>query len=399
LKGEGGVINVSGMRRNRRNMDVFAPGDVVVREGEAEGRLYIIITGGVAIYKNYQKTDEVFLAERGTGEFFGEQSLFLGAAQPATVVAMEESLTVSLTRDDIFEFFRMESEATFALIADLCRRTEEKEPPPGAAAGPNRRLEAPGLFPAGHGHYRLPAPEGEAPAGIVFTAKEKCPVCGVTFEATGLRESRLTRSRTDPDMRDHYKGVEPMWYDVVTCPQCWYSALRDAFDTAEPADPHSLMAELGALQRELKLEFDNRKDAAEVFAGYYLALRAAPRCFVQAETQTARLWVRLSRLYEDCGDQTMAEYANRQALAAYEDVYLRVSLNPRALQRIQFFLGDLYFKTGDFRSARDMLFKAKIAREGTEFVRRYAEERIDLMREMDKQEKEPQGKAQQGKKP
>jgi tetratricopeptide (TPR) repeat protein len=366
---------------------VFEPGDIIVREGEMEFRMYIIITGGLAVYKNYQKADEISLAELSAGEFFGEQSLFLGAAQPATVVATEESLTISFTRDDIFDFFRAESEATFSLIADICQRAGEKNSAPKPKIDPSRRVSAPGLFPVGHGHYRLPAPESEAPTGIVFTAKEKCPICGVTFEAAGLRESKLIRHRTDPDLRERYKGAEPMYYDVLTCPQCWYSALRDTFDAAEPADSHALMTELGALQRELGFVFDNRKDAAEVFTGYYLALRVAPRCFVQAETQTARLWVKLSRLYEDCGDQAMTEYANRQALEAYKEIYQRVSLNPRALQRIQFILGDLYFKMGEFREAREMLFKAKIAREGTELVRRYAEDRIDLMREMDKQEK------------
>jgi hypothetical protein len=365
---------------------VFGPGDLIVREGEMESRMYIVITGKMVTYKNYQKTGEISLAELGPGEFFGEQSLFLGAGQPATIVATEESLTISLTRDEIFEFFRVESEATFSLIADICRREGEKEGVPQPRPAPDRRLSAPGLFPAGHGHYHLPAPEGEAPAGVVFTAKEKCPICGVTFAAAGLRESKLIRHRTDPDLRERYKGVEPMYYDVLTCPQCWYSALRDTFDSAEPADSHILMTELGALQRELGFEFDNRKDAAEVFTGYYLALRIAPRCFLQAETQTARLWVKLSRLYEDCGDQTMMEYANRQALDAYKDIYQRVSLSPRALQRIQFILGDLYFKTGEFREAREMLFKAKIAKDGTELIRRYAEDRIDLMRETDRQE-------------
>jgi uncharacterized protein (DUF2225 family) len=372
--------------RRKPNLRVFVPGDVVVREGEAECRLYIIIMGSVTAYKNYRQTGETVLAELGAGEFFGERPLFLGLGQEATVVAAEETLTISLTRQEIFDFFREEPDATFALIADICRNAGESRQ---ARPRPNRRLEAPGLFPPGHGHYELPAPAGTAPADIVFTAKEKCPLCGMTFEAVGLRESKLARQGTDPDLRERYKGVEPLHYDVLTCPQCWYSALRDVFDTAEVADAHSLLAELGALQREMKLVFDNRKDAAEVFAGYYLALRSAPRCFAQGELQTGRLWLKLARLYEDCADQAMAAHANQQALTAYKQAYQRLNLNPRALQRVQFIMGDLHYKLGEIKEARDLLFKAKIARDGTELIKRHAEDRIDLMREAEKQASQP----------
>jgi uncharacterized protein (DUF2225 family) len=387
-------------------MRFFKPGEVLVREGDRDLRLYIVVTGSVIIYKNYQKVGETRLEELVVGEFFGEQSLFLGIGQPATAVAAQETLAYSLTRAEIFDFFRDEPDAAFALCADICQRLKamsrpefetvsepETTPAPAPAPAPEpepdpeREAGFSAFFPPGHGHYRLPEPEEAPPPDIIFKAKEKCPVCGMIFEASGVRESKLIRRRTDADLREHFKGVEPIHYDVITCPQCWYSALRDNFDAAEPADPQRLLAELTALHRDLDFNFDNRRDAAEVFTGYYLALRSAPLCFRQAEAQTARLWLKLSRLYEDCGDGAMAEYANRQALAAYEEVYQRANLNARAMQRLQFIMGDLHFKLGAFREARDLLFKAKTARGGTEQIRLCADNRLDLMREAEKQPK------------
>ncbi len=48
-----------------------------------------------------------------------------------------------------------------------------------------------------------------------------CPVCGKPFQAVSVRPSKLVVERTDSDMRTRYKGVEPLFYEVLTCPRCF----------------------------------------------------------------------------------------------------------------------------------------------------------------------------------
>jgi tetratricopeptide (TPR) repeat protein len=266
------------------------------------------------------------------------------------------------------------------LIADICQRRGAVQPVQKA-----RTIGKSTLFPQGHGDYRFPDLPEPLPDGVVFQAKETCPICGVSFQNTMLLESKLVRRQMDPDLREHYKGIEPMHYEVYTCPQCWYSALKDQFPQAEPAQPAHLLGELVTFHTELALEFDEFRDAAAVFTSYYLALHCAPRCFVNAELQIGKLWTRLAWLYTDCGDEKMTEYAHKRALEAYEIAFQHVDLSPRGLQRLYFIQGDLLYKLQRFAEAKDKFFKAKTHRGGTEMIRNYAEDRLELIRKVEKQ--------------
>jgi uncharacterized protein (DUF2225 family) len=297
----------------------------------------------------------------------------------------EQVLAVVLDSESIFDYFHNEYEATFAIFADICRRA--KDNPQKKALHPNRKVAGrSSLFPEGHGDYRLPQPEEDIPPDTLYENKETCPICGVTFKAVGVRESKLVRKATDADLREHYKGVEPMYYDIITCPQCLYSAASDVFAKAEPADQDGLLQELVSIKLELGIEFDSTRDAASVFAGYYLALMCAPRCFLNADLMTSKMWVKLSRLYQDCGDANMTEYANHRAFDAYDYVYQHMNLSPKAMQRLTFIMGDLQFKLGDYKKAKDLLFKAKIFKGGTEQIKRCSEDRLDEIKALEKAE-------------
>ncbi|KAJ8608981.1 hypothetical protein CTAYLR_008969 [Chrysophaeum taylorii] len=64
----------------------FAEGDVVVREGDAGDRMFVIATGRVKFFKTKQGS-EIFLGEAGEGDVVGELALFYGGKRAATVVA------------------------------------------------------------------------------------------------------------------------------------------------------------------------------------------------------------------------------------------------------------------------------------------------------------------------
>ncbi len=64
----------------------FAPGEVLLAEGETSGCLYILLSGTVAVTKEEVEVTEI----DQPGAFFGELSILLGKPHPATVRAMSE---------------------------------------------------------------------------------------------------------------------------------------------------------------------------------------------------------------------------------------------------------------------------------------------------------------------
>ncbi len=72
---------------------VYQSGTVLVRQGEAADRIFLILSGNVRVVE--ASLDEPsayrFVAELGQGELFGEVGAFLGEMRPATVITMEKT--------------------------------------------------------------------------------------------------------------------------------------------------------------------------------------------------------------------------------------------------------------------------------------------------------------------
>jgi CRP-like cAMP-binding protein len=72
----------------------FAPGEVVLREGGRDGRIFVLISGTVAVMKGDVRVTRI----RNPGALFGEMSVLLGMPYSATVVA-ETPVRMRLVQD------------------------------------------------------------------------------------------------------------------------------------------------------------------------------------------------------------------------------------------------------------------------------------------------------------
>jgi len=82
----------------------YSPGDVVIREGETGERLYLISSGRVVIEKkvfNKEAITSERIAVLQKGETFGEMELVDNQPRSATVRALDETVCLTLSRDDL----------------------------------------------------------------------------------------------------------------------------------------------------------------------------------------------------------------------------------------------------------------------------------------------------------
>ena len=79
-----------------KQQDVAA-GSVVVREGESNNRLYIILSGSVRVCKSLGAEDETELATLSEGEFFGEMCILDTLPRSASVLAITDVTIISLS--------------------------------------------------------------------------------------------------------------------------------------------------------------------------------------------------------------------------------------------------------------------------------------------------------------
>jgi len=102
-------------------------GDVIVREGERDGRLFVIISGKVSVVKDlggpYEKALRVLRSEN----YFGEMALIDEYVRTASVVADERTEVLSLDQWNIREEIRKYPAIAIELLQTLGRRLRAVE--------------------------------------------------------------------------------------------------------------------------------------------------------------------------------------------------------------------------------------------------------------------------------
>ncbi|MCE5235062.1 MAG: DUF2225 domain-containing protein [Clostridiaceae bacterium] len=387
--------------------------DVIARGGRTDS-LHIVLRGEVGLFLSYKKPAQKLIKKYGSGDFFGDAAFFLEQNSPYTSVALTDVITISVSRRTVADFMADEPGLAYELMKALAERAAQidaelikragapwlelqaaaptavvSEPSVASARGANAPAvksavagEAPiappehvefALFPEGHISHPL-----EMDVADTVHLMEKsyvCPVCKKSFKALRVKPSQLTIERTDKDMRNRYKGVEPLHYDVTTCPHCLFSALTDMFQ--KPDKPNAVPPqELKGLGADVHALFAAPRSPMAVFAGYYLALVCAPVYFMKHESATANLLLKLGRLYGDCEDTQMELATTQKALDAYLEVYMNLDLTPPQEQQLCVITAELYLKLCDVKNAKSYFFRAKTTEPGTPRLVDHAEMRL-----------------------
>jgi hypothetical protein len=69
----------------------FKPMEIMIKEGEANSSIYLVVSGKVTAFKGYETEHQQEKATMGAGSFFGELSLFTRMPPNATCVAAEDT--------------------------------------------------------------------------------------------------------------------------------------------------------------------------------------------------------------------------------------------------------------------------------------------------------------------
>ena len=83
-----------------------APGDVLIREGEAGRTFCIVVSGKVKVVKKAPDGSELKLAELGDGTFFGEMAVLSQAPRLASVIAVEDTELLEISDTILKELVR-----------------------------------------------------------------------------------------------------------------------------------------------------------------------------------------------------------------------------------------------------------------------------------------------------
>jgi cAMP-dependent protein kinase regulator len=78
----------------------FDQNSIIVKEGDPGDSMFVVVRGEVRVVTHTDDNKEVFLANLGEGEFFGEIALLTGKPRTATIITNSNSELLELTKAD-----------------------------------------------------------------------------------------------------------------------------------------------------------------------------------------------------------------------------------------------------------------------------------------------------------
>jgi CRP-like cAMP-binding protein len=102
--------------------ELFQAGDTIIREGDRDGRLFVIVSGEVAVIKGLGKKNERHVRNLGPLTYFGEMALIDDLVRSASIVAKEQTEVLILDQWN----FRQEIERYPAVAFELLRMLSQR---------------------------------------------------------------------------------------------------------------------------------------------------------------------------------------------------------------------------------------------------------------------------------
>jgi len=134
-----GRVRLAASLRRRAGIEFFAPGTVLVRQGESTPRLFLIASGTVRITLGAGRGEQV-VARLGRGSWIGETALLTGAVSSTTVVADTEVRVFAVSQQDFLAAAETDPAIFREIASELAQRLRSADQLIGH--GDQRRLVA-----------------------------------------------------------------------------------------------------------------------------------------------------------------------------------------------------------------------------------------------------------------
>jgi CRP-like cAMP-binding protein len=99
---------------------LFNAGESIIREGDSDRSIYIILDGRVRVFTKDSKDEDVELAVLGPSDFFGEVSFLTGKPRSSSVASLENSVLIEFTHASTEELVR-EHPLVKKALSEYCR--------------------------------------------------------------------------------------------------------------------------------------------------------------------------------------------------------------------------------------------------------------------------------------
>lgn len=106
---------------------LYEPGEMIITEGERDGRLFVILEGEVEVFKGQGLADRRLLRRLGPGAYFGEMAVLGDAVRTASVQAVNQARLLCLKDFDLRQAMERHPYIAIELLQMMSRRMQQME--------------------------------------------------------------------------------------------------------------------------------------------------------------------------------------------------------------------------------------------------------------------------------
>lgn len=297
---------------------LFQEKEYIVYEGQPGSEMYIILKGSVGVFITSVIGTLTQVATISVGDFFGEMALFGDLPRSASCIALEETIAVEITKDNLQEFVATCPDITKQMLENMSGRIRKlnQELYQNNRFVKNRhvpKFQIPTPYTMGH-VLRAPYQKPE----FVNEYKQKCPICGKAISVKDLKRNLLEEKKFESDCRIIYTGCDPLWTEVISCPHCYYSNHYLRFFGINNFEFELVEALLYKEHRPIVEDRLDRRGPFDNIAIQYLqAININEHINPGESVLIGSLWRNLYWLSKDANDIKFATFCAQKAIEKY----------------------------------------------------------------------------------
>lgn len=206
-----------------------------------------------------------------------------------------------------------------------------------------------------------------------------CPVCGNSFKEKTVKIGKARLISKDTDLMPKYENINPLFYDVVICPRCGYSALIKYFDKIKQDQADLIRAKISSkFKARIYPEIYNLDIAIE---RYKLALLNSVVKNAK-NSEKAYICLKTAWLYRLKDSKKDERKFLEQAFIGFKEAYEKEAFPICGMDKftLMYLLGELSRRLGDNHEALLWFSKVIVSTNVSPRIKELARDQKDLIK-------------------
>ena len=183
----------------------------------------------------------------------------------------------------------------------------------------------------------------------VWKKKIVCPVCAQEFESFNYKNKSQALKEKESDFHEIYEVFDPIIYDILVCPSCYYAGTTSDYDKLKAKDMETLFSD----KRTSTFDYKKNRTIDMALESYDLAIDCKKKTEKPNDALMANLYLKKAWIYRNIKEKNGELKSLTEALHYYEKKYLTADNVGGSLSEngLAYLIAEISRRVGDYNKS------------------------------------------------